>query len=316
MPGSLGHRVNQLPQNDARRRFLKTAGAMSAAMVGSGLLGGAAQAEAAQSTRFGKKGHMRKVTDVDILNFALNLEYLEAEFYLRATAGVGLPDDEVTGRGTLGQVTGGAHVPFTDALISQYAIEISNDEHNHVLFLREALGSAAVARPTIDLQTSFTNAAIAAGVIAAGQVFDPFANQENFLLGAFVFEDVGVTAYHGAAPFINNPAYLSAAAGILAVEAYHASEVRTLLLGLGQMTPELITIADKISALRAAADGSGGDGHDQPIVDSDGNANIVPTDDNSIAFARTFNEVLAIVYLGSATTPGGFFPDGTNGLIS
>ncbi len=316
MLGSLRDRFSQLPQNDARRRFLKTAGAISAAMIGNGLLGSPSPVEAAQVTRFGKKGHMKQVTDADILNFALNLEYLEAEFYLRATTGTGLADDEVTGKGTLGQVTGGTKVPFSDSVISQYATEIATDEHNHVLFLREALGKSAVARPTIDLDTSFTNAAIAAGIITSGQTFSPYTSDANFLLGAFVFEDVGVTAYHGAAPYINHSAYLSAAAGILAVEAYHASEVRTLLFGMGQTSPDLITIADKISALRAAADGSGGDGHDQPLVDSNGNANIVPTDDNSIAFARTFDEVLAIVYLGSATTPGGFFPNGTNGLIS
>jgi hypothetical protein len=289
---------------------------MSAAMIGSGLLRGTSSAEAAEVTRFGKKGHAKEVNDADILNFALNLEYLEAEFYLRATTGAGLPDDQVTGKGTLGQVTGGTQVPFADMAIAEYATEIANDEHNHVLFLRDALGDEAVARPTINLDTSFTDAAIAAGVIAAGQTFSPYTSDANFLLGAFVFEDVGVTAYHGAAPFITHPAYLSAAAGILAVEAYHASEVRLLLFAMGQTDPSLITIADQISALRAAADGSGGDGHDQPIVDSDGDANIVPTDDNSIAFARTFEEVLNIVYLGSASTPGGFFPNGTNGLIS
>jgi len=315
MLGSLRRHFSQLPQTEARRNFLKKASAISAALVGGGFLSGSSTAKAAETTTFGTKGHKVVVNDVDILNFALNLEYLEAEFYLRATTGVGLADDEVSGTGTLGQVTGGTQVPFSDAVISQYATEIATDEHNHVLFLRDALGKKAVARPTIDLETSFTNAAIAAGVISSGQTFTPFDNDDDFLLGAFIFEDVGVTAYHGAAPFISKSAYLSAAAGILAVEAYHASEIRTLLFGMGQTDPTLITIANKISALRAAADGSGGDGHDQGITNSDGTANIVPTDSNSIAFARTFDEVLNIVYLGSASTPGGFFPNGTNGPI-
>jgi Ferritin-like domain len=314
MLGSLRKQFSRLPQTEGRRRFLAAAGAMSAAVLGSGMLGNSADAKGAEVVTFGSKGHKFRVNDVDILNFALNLEYLEAEFYQRAVTGSGLSDSDVTGKGTLGQVSGGSQVPFTDPVIAQYAQEIATDELNHVLFLREALGKEAVARPTIDIDTAFTDAAIAAGVITAGQTFSPYTSDANFLLGAFVFEDVGVTAYHGAAPLITKSAYLSAAAGILAVEAYHASEVRATLYAMGQTTPSLITIADQISALRAAADGSGGDGHDQPI-EVDGVANIVPTDDNSIAFARTFTEVLNIVYLGSASTPGGFFPNGLNGAI-
>lgn len=85
------------------------------------------------------------VTDVDILNFALNLEYLEAEFHLRAVTGRGLLPGDIEGQGNLGAVTGGRKVPFKTSAIRCHAQEIAGDEHAHVQLLRTALGGPGVA---------------------------------------------------------------------------------------------------------------------------------------------------------------------------
>jgi hypothetical protein len=282
-----------------RRKLLRNVGIGTAAVATA--VAGLASPDRARAQAAGTP------SDADILNFALNLEYLEAEYYLYAANGTGLASTDINGVGTAGNVIGGAAVPFQTPAIQQYAQSIANDELAHVEFLRSALGSAAVARPEIDLVNSFTTAALAAGLIQPGQTFNPFADELSFLLGAYIFEDVGVTAYHGAAPLIQSKAYLAAAAGILAVEAYHAGSIRTLLYQLNQGPATA-----KISALRAAASGAA---DDQGVV-WNGHANITPTDVNALAFSRTTAQVLNIVYLGGASGNYGFFPQGLNGAIA
>ena len=257
--------------------------------------------------------------DVDVLNFALNLEYLEAEFYLQAAFGRGLSAAD-SGGGPAS--TGGRKLTYTgqptDDVVKAYIEEIAIDEENHVKFLRKALGAKAVARPHIDIGGvggAFEGAAKAASNNALAG-FDPYANSLFFLHGAFIFEDVGVTAYKGASPLISNPAFLEAAAGILAVEAYHAGEIRTILYSQKDVVAaaglKVSQIVQAISNLR----GSVGGGKDQGILNmpDNGKANVLPTDENSIAFSRSTTEVLAIVYLGGKTR-GGFFPNGLNGNI-
>lgn len=310
---------------NSRRQFLGAAGLMGAGA----LIAGCAPVIATTPSK--------PNLDATIFNFALNLEYLEAAFYLAAVGRLG-ELDAVGGDST--KVTlpvafranafNGVGVPMS-AEVRAYATETANDEKAHVKVIRAVLGGAAVAQPEIDLAAAF----IAAGRAASNNAitgFDPFANELFFLHGAFIFEDVGVSAYKGAARLLVDDkagGNLENAAGILAVEAYHAGSIRTQLyarrndpaaagLNVGQVVQAISDLRDAVDG-RDAADKA--ISRDQGIL-TDGlpstTANIVLADENSIAYSRTPRQVANIVFLNgdSTATTGGFFPKGLNGDFS
>lgn len=252
----------------------------------------------------GGGGGSTTLTDADYLNFALNLEYLEAEFYLRAATGNGLSSSD-TGNSS-SKTTGGSQVPGLTSLQTQYINEIAQNELDHVRFLRNALASGAVAAPTIDLTASFNALASAAGL---GSSFNPFSSYSNFLIGAFIFEDVGVTAYHGAAKLLTSKTNLTAAAEIHAVEAYHAAAIRSQIVAAGSTA---ISTANAVEGVRSMLGGG-----NETTLSATG---IVAADStNSIGFERTTDQVLHIVYGtggGAGVKSGTFFPSGLNGNIS
>jgi hypothetical protein len=283
---------------------------------------------------------------VDVLNFALNLEYLEAQFYLYAATGAGLQAGDTSAGSassfkTVGTVTLGdaAAVPGLTSAQQDILNEIAYEERAHVRFLRSALGSAAVPMPNIDL-SFFGPLAVAAGITknATGSgSFNPFDNFDDFLVGGFIFEDVGVTAYSGAAGLISAAGvaagYLTAASGILAVEAYHAGYIRTSITGraiaAGSATayPQ-ITAANLVEDLRAtltvgASAAPSTSGSVETLLTLPTNlttpsAIVAANPTNAVGFARTVNQVLHIVY-GSPTvgvSSGGFFPNGTNSIFA
>ena len=227
--------------------------------------------------------------------------------------------------------------PFATTQVGSYAVETAIEEGKHVGFLRTALGSLAVAQPALDLNAAFNTLANAAGI---GPAFDPFASDATFLVGAYIFEDVGVTAYLGAASLITQTtagkAILGAAAGILAVEAYHAGLVRTTLNQI-DTTGVLTGYTTKISALRTTLAKAALS--TTPVPDDYGIAHqtvsllgtsgldatrLVDADStNVVAFSRNTAQELNIVTGGGAVNgsasvspaKGVFFPAGMNGLF-
>lgn len=300
-----------------RRRFLQLAGGASVAAGGLALLSACGGGDSPSPTPSPSPSPTPTATsttnpDGDALNFALQLEYLQAQFYSFAATGAGLPANLLTGTGTQGAVTGGRAVSFGDPIIASYAREIARDEAAHVAYLRAQLGAVAVAQPAINISGAADGAFAAAAVnfklVGAGATFDPYASDENFLLAAFMFEDVVVTSYKGLVPLIATASYASAAAGILGAKAYNAGLIRTELAAKG-----LFAQAKLISDGRDALDGASKLDQD---IGTAAAPNIVPTDSNGIVYSRLPTQVLNILYLNKlAVTSGGFFPAGLNGNL-
>jgi hypothetical protein len=331
------------------RRKLLTLGATSLAGM---VLGAALPEKANAATTY---------TDNDILNFALNLEYLEANFYYQAAFGTTIDVANAASTaagaplitlnqtvGTKGTVTGGSKVPFTTVQVGAYAVETAVEEGKHVAALQSALGSLAVAQPAINIAAGSPGAfgtLAAAALIPGGASFTPYQSDATFLVGAYVFEDVGVTAYHGAASLLTSKSNLAVAAGILGVEAYHAGLIRTSIsymdptnAGIGSYTTLISTLRAKLSqaGLLGVAGGTYDANPDDyglatTSVSLAGSAGVTSTrltdadGTNVIAFSRNTTQVLNIVTGGGAVNTAGtaaispavgvFFPAGLNGLF-
>ena len=150
------------------------------------------------------------ITDADILNFALNLECLEAQFYSCAVYGQPL-SAELTGNGPA--PIGCQSANFTNDDIYSIAMDVANNEIAHVNYLRTALGNYSVQCPLVNIGSAFSDAANAVLNTTLSPSFSPYVNDLYFLHGAFIFEDVGVTAYKGALTSFQSPDIMLAAAG-------------------------------------------------------------------------------------------------------
>jgi hypothetical protein len=194
------------------------------------------------------------VPDVDVLNFALTLEYLEATFYTEALGGpgtTGVPGTSIhrSRRDHDDHHHHHAKAPFDRREISDARLfqsfdsrtrrsvygnlkTIRDHEIAHVDFLRSALGSSAVGPCTFDFTGSLKSVA-------------------SFIATAQVLENTGVMAYDGAIRYVDKGDYLQAGAQIATIEARHAAYLN--LLERDSPFPDAFDMGKKPSEIIAAA---------------------------------------------------------------
>ncbi|KAK9830119.1 hypothetical protein WJX72_009870 [[Myrmecia] bisecta] len=258
------------------------------------------------------------ITDRDVFNLALNLEYLEANFYWCAVYGTPINQSMwLGGPAPTGCTKGNFSAPVL-ALLT----EIAQDEVAHVTDIQQALGTGpngAVPMPQIDLGGAFAAAvARAFNQTALVPAFGYAADDASVLAASFFFEDVGVTAYLGAMPLISSKTLLDLATGILGVEGYHAGAIRSALsnIGASKTTANGATVTELASAISAfrealsqAAKPAAAD-LDQGLtkaVNGVTEPNIFPTGSDGLILARTTEQTGG---------KGGFLPAGLNGAIA
>lgn len=191
-----GKPVLQFSTNHGRRSFLKMAGLVGVGatyVVGGGLLNAPSASAATIKSQARQELAAKAGGDIDILNYALTLEYLEADFYNR-----GLAANILSGRDL------------------ELVTPIEDHEKQHVSAVAgtvKALGGTPVSKPKI--------------TYPAGT----FGSKATFLKTASMFEELGVTAYHGQVPLIKSLDVLAAGASIAGVESRHAAILAQLTGG-------------------------------------------------------------------------------------
>jgi hypothetical protein len=291
-----------------RRHFMAALG-MTGAAAGAGLLSGCSTTTTAVATT------SASLAQTDVLNFILNVKFLEATFYSYITQGTDLSGAPFLNSATRpvitaallnsGPVTGApAKLTFASQQITDMVNEIAYDEVNHVISLVSLLSSSVVFRPAINLG--------AYGAITAN----------NAIAIARLLEDVSVTALAGAASLLST-SDLTITSQILATDSFHSGAVR--LVSIQNPTIATYIKADSLDVppidLGSAAAAAAGPTAAGGMFPTAGSATSNASTPAGFVFNRTSSQVLAVAYgapgapAATGTTSGGFFPNGVSGNI-
>ncbi|XP_074589144.1 ferritin-like catalase Nec2 [Curcuma longa] len=263
--------------------------------------------------------------DRELLQFALNLEHTECDFFLFGALGRGLdsvaPDLAMGGPPPIGARK--ADLDETTRLIVE---EFGYQEVGHLRAIKSTVGGFP--RPQLDLSAhNFANIMDDALGYHLNPPFDPYAGALNYLLASYVIPYMGLVAYVGANPNTNGFVAKRLLAGLLAVEAGQDAIIRAILYQRKHelVAPYNITVAEftgRISELRnrLAMCGVRDEGLLVPPefgAEARLSTNILSANRDSLGYQRTPAEVLRVVYgTGSEHVPGGFLPDGGDGKIA
>lgn len=264
-------------------------------------------------------------SDVDLLEFPLNLEYLEAEFFLWGSLGYGLDKiaPELTGNGP---APIGAKIAKLGHFVRDVVAQFAFQEVGHLRAIKNTV--PGFPRPLLNISSeSFATVINSAFGRTLEPPFDPYANDINYLIASYVIPYVGLTGYVGANPNLQSPPAKKLVAGLLGVESGQDAVIRALLFERAyvKVKPYAITVAeftDRLSNLRNKLGHAGLKDEGLVVKPTEGaegriSGNVLAGDKYSLSFGRTPEEILRIVYgSGNESKPGGFYPKGAEGRIA
>jgi len=288
-----------------RRHFIAALG-MTGAAAGAGMMSGCSTSNSVAVTT-------ASTAQIDAINFALNVKYLQATFYSFITQGVDLSGSAVTNSGVI-TGTPSAKLVFTGTnaqQITDMLNEVYYDESHHVSTLISLLGVSAVYRPAINLA--------AFGTITA----------TNALAIARLLEDVAVTAFAQVIPLLSS-SDITVLSQIMGADAAHSGIIR--VTGLQNPTLAVPIVADSLDVIPfdpgTAVLSAAGPTTSGGLFATAGTSTATATTPAGFAFTRTTSQVLSVLFgtvatgsttvtlVSSGTTSGGFFPSGVNGKIN
>ncbi|EFJ19519.1 hypothetical protein SELMODRAFT_233386 [Selaginella moellendorffii] len=273
-------------------------------------------------------------SDVDRINLALNIHYLQAEFFLHAAFGHGL--DKVNAKlAKKGPPPVGGRKARLSTRMEHVAKELGLQSTGHIRAIHDKLDKQSICRPLLNISVGVWDSLISKALIhnhtevdGGGSLhFDPYENDANFLIAAYVIPYIGLNTLIDSSNRVTGIQARKLVSGLMGVQAGQDAVIRTLLFEImeNKLRPYNVTVAkltSLVSDLRHKLDHTrkadeGLSVHQNRGAEKQVNGNLISANDYSMAISRSPQQVLQVLYgTGDASVPGFFFPKGANGKIA